>query len=218
MGVPFQKHEVAEYERKRYRGWDQKIVDSREKNILRRYLNKIGRQNDKVLDLPCGYGRFSELLLDAGYEQINCDISQSMVERACARNQELYAGPGWGAVADAKQGLPFVTETFSLVFSMRFFHHLHDQEARKAILKEFSRVSRGWVIVSFYQTNSLHVLQRHFRSKITKSSTRIKMLSRQDFVREAALAGLTVVRISPLIKGLHSQHLALLKKSGVAPD
>jgi len=212
--IPFQRHEVEEYERKRYRGLDQKIVDAREKYILRKYLAVVAHKNGTVLDLPCGYGRFSALLLEAGYKLINCDISSSMVARACARTWELDSALSSGAVADAKQGLPFAARVFPLVFSMRFFHHLHQQEAREAILKEFSRVSREWVIVSFYRMNFLHILQRRFRRKITRSSTRIKMISRQDFMQEATQAGLMVERITPLIKGLHSQHLALLKKSG----
>lgn len=211
--IPFQRHEVAEYEKKRYRGLDQKIVDSREKKILAGFLKAGSVRGGEALDLPCGYGRFSALLLAAGFRPVNCDISRPMVERACVRSRELDPAAGKGVVADAKQGLPFVAGAFPVIFSMRFFHHLHKQEARQDILKEFSRVSREWVIVSFYQTNIFHVLQRRFRRKLTHSSTRIKMISRQDFEREAAQAGLEVVRITPLIKGLHSQHLVLLKKS-----
>ena len=63
--------------------------------------------------------------------------------------------PG-GAVANAKQGLPFKAGVFDVVFSVRFFHHVHDPRDRARILGEYHRVTSGWAIVSFYRANGLH--------------------------------------------------------------
>ena len=210
--TPFQKHEVEDYERKRYRGLDQKIVDAREHSILNRFLNTINKKNLKVLDVPCGYGRFSAILSGFCDYLVNSDISYHMVERAGERKTSLPPGFVAGAVADTKQGIPFQPNSFELVFSMRFFHHVHSSEERKNILSEFYRVSENWLILSFYRSNFLHFIQRKLRRKVKKSSTRISMISFQEFKSEIQDAGFRIVKISPLIRGLHAQHIVFMKK------
>ena len=215
VNVPFEKHEVADYERKRYRGLDQRIVHGRETRILRKMLRRIRRETDddslRALDLPCGYGRFSHLLQEEGFSPLNSDLSLSMVERAGEKHAGLGKIPG--VVADAKQGLPFERDAFFLLFSMRFFHHLHNKSDREAILREFSRVTSRWVILSFYKRNSLHVLQRKLRRRVMKKKTRIKMVPRKEFYQEIRDAGLNIIKVSPLFRGIHAHHVALLKKN-----
>jgi len=117
-----------------------------------------------------------------------------------------------GAVADAKRGLPFPPGFFGLIFSVRFFHHVHDPSDRAAILREFFRVSSGWVVVSFYRANGFHRLQRRIRRLFNKSRTNIKMIEKGQFEQEARTAGFETVRVKPLFRGLHAYHLALLRK------
>ena len=211
--MAFEKHEVEDYEKKRYRGWDQKLVHSRENRLLERLLETVGSHPGQALDLPCGYGRFSGLLSKKGFTSINCDLSFFMVERANARRQLGNASPSPGVVADAVKGLPFKDESFFLVFSMRFFHHLHESRDRERVLGEFHRVSEKWLLVSYYQTNALHRLQRKLRRKVKKSPTRIRMISGEDFRDEAKSVGFEVEKIYSLFRGLHAQRIALLKKS-----
>ena len=239
----FQAHEVAEYERKRYRGLDQRLVNAREMRILKQLLSMCsppsrspsfepplshveGGKGEgeswggeggpapgepvRALDSPCGYGRFAGLLGGAGYTVFAADLSVAMVKRARAHGAaSTYP---IGIVANLTQGLPFQPGAFSLVFSMRFFHHLHESPARRAALSEFARATREWLIVSFYRANPLHLAQRAVRRKVLRKKTRIKMISGREFREEAASAGFEVVRVVPLFRGLHAQHIALLRK------
>jgi SAM-dependent methyltransferase len=236
----FTEEGVRDYEKRRYRGIDQRLVHARETRLIERYFAAIraasgSGQGEAILDLPCGYGRFSGLLRPRAGRLVNSDLSFEMVKRATraapgARNaggtssrelrgaqaQEGRAGrdePGTlGAVANAKQGLPFKDGAFDVVFSLRFFHHVHEPGDREAILREFRRVSSGWAIVSFYRMSGLHAVQRRLRRLFGKSRTRIKMIEPGTFEREAAAAGFEVVAVEPLFRGLHAYHLALLKK------
>ena len=79
-------------------------------------------------------------------------------------------------------------------------------------MEEFSRVSSSWVVLSYYQSNALHHVQRRLRRKIKKAPTRIKMITRLEFLEEARESGLDIVKIFPLFRGLHAQHIVLLKK------
>jgi ubiquinone/menaquinone biosynthesis C-methylase UbiE len=209
--VPFQKQEVQEYEKKRYRGLDQIIVHKREQKILKKMLKIAEVKNRIVLDIPCGYGRFSGLLYERDFSIVNSDLSLSMVERAVETSLKFGGFPSWGIAANAKEGLPFKDHTFGLILCIRFFHHIHDKNERIEVLKEFSRASSRWVIVSYYQMNSLHRIQRKIRKAFKKSRTRISMVTRQDFKDDVREGGLSFVKVFPLLRGIHAQHIALLK-------
>lgn len=209
-GPPFQRHEVEDYERKRYRGWDQRLVDWRERKMLEKILDRIGTTSDLILDIPCGYGRFSGPISRCGGQLVSSDLSFHMVKRSRERGGAF--GPHHGVVADAKKGLPFQKRAFSVLLSMRFFHHLHSREDREFILREFAAVSSQWIILSFYRRTFFHRVQRALRRRVKKTKTRISMIPTEILRAEANRAGLRVVGIYPLIRGLHAQHLVLLKK------
>jgi SAM-dependent methyltransferase len=213
--LPFQEHEVADYERRRYRGIDQRIVHRREVRILKKALRLPGEKATAALpvlalDIPCGYGRFSGLLAEAGYRPVSCDLSLAMVRRALAKAQ-IPLHP-LGVVANVVQGLPVRAGAFPLVFSLRLFHHLHRPEERRAALGEFAHAGSRWLILSFYRANALHQAQRALRRLVRRSKTRIKMISGREFEEETARAGFRVVRVFPLFRGLHAHHIALLEK------
>lgn len=219
---------VRDYEKRRYRGIDQRIVQAREIRILKKIFRSIkGTWSGPgpVLDLPCGYGRFSGFLRGQGLGIVNSDLSFHMVKRACQKIEEAggaesgagsVPGPSsqhaLGVVANAKEGLPFRDGVFPVVFSIRFFHHVHDSPDRAMVLGEFFRVSSAWAVVSFYRMNALHVFQRRLRRLMNKSRTRIKMIDPGRFEKEAQAAGFEVMRVYPLIRGIHAYHIALLKK------
>jgi len=208
--IPFEQHEVREYERRRYKGLDQRFVDWKERRLLRKILQDIKGPHLRALDIPCGYGRFSRLLHERGFSIINSDLSFHMVNRV--KEKSNFSDGFLGVVADAKKGLPFRPNTFELLLSMRFFHHVHKKKDREYILREFFRVSSAGVILSYYRTNFIHLLQRKLRRKMKKSRTRINMIPHREFKREIESEGFHLVKIYSIFRGLHSQHIAFLKK------
>lgn len=211
MRTGFQPHEVRDYEKRRYRHIDQRVIDRREKNILSRILSVIPGRSPLVLDMPCGYGRFSGMLRAGADPLVVSDLSYHMVHRA-----RENAGPGppatLGAVGDAAAGLPFARDVFGLVVSMRLFHHLRTPEKRAAVLKELSRVAKGPVILSYYRLNGLHRLQRRIRKSLRKKGARISMLPAVDFRREAGAAGLRINKSYSVLPGIHAQTIVYLEK------
>lgn len=223
MAGPFRRAEVRDYEKRRYRSWDQRLVDRRERRILIRLLrDATGRipgggapgpaagRPPLVLDVPCGYGRMSDLIRASGARLVSADLSPAMVERAMQN-----AGPAAsaGVVADLVRGLPFRPGAFDVVLCLRLFHHLHDPEAREAALAELRGVASAAVIVSFYRRNRIHVLQRRLRRALKGKTYEIKMAAGGEFEREAVRAGFEVERSVPLFRGIHAQRVALLRPS-----
>lgn len=220
---PFDRPGVADYERRRYRGLDQRLVDRRERRLLRRAFARLraldsdvwaGPNSPLILDAPCGYGRFSDLILGEGARLVSTDLARPMVERALEkRNSVNHLG---GASADLRGGLPFKPAAFDYVFSMRLFHHLHASEDRRAVLAEFARVASGGVIMSFYRFRGLHALQRRLRRFLTHARREIKMVPRETFEHEAADAGFVVDKVYPLFRGIHAQHIVVLRRGQVS--
>jgi SAM-dependent methyltransferase len=209
----FQPNEVREYEKKRYRSWDQRWVDRRERSIIRGLLDRTGEASGPVLDVPCGYGRFSSLLREAATALVSSDISHAMVVRARDNRRHNGEERPLGVTGDILQGLPFQHGAFQGIFSLRLFHHIHEHGDRSRILEEYARVASAWVICSYYQMNRLHQRQRRIRRRIKKSSTRIRMISRTEFDQICRNAGFNVKASVPLLRGIHAQHIALLLKT-----
>jgi len=206
----FRKEEVEKYERKRYKGLDQKLIDWREKRIIGKILKTISTKNFSILDIPCGYGRFIKIFKKKGAKIICSDLSFSMILRARNRNPSFE---NFYFVSNLKEGIPLKSATIDCVFCFRFFHHLHEIEERKKVLRELARVSRKWIIISFYKINKIHLIQRKIRKKLMKKKTEIKMISLKDLSFETYQIGLEIIKIFPILKGIHSQHIVLLKKS-----
>lgn len=205
----FQKNEVIDYEKTRYRGWDQRLVDAREKRILLKIFKKISDDLKIILDMPSGYGRFSDLILDQNAFLLSSDLSLDMVKRACQRSPNLDRHHA--LVTDAKQRLPFKTNAFSGLLSMRFFHHIHRSREREAVLKEYARVSSQWIILSFYQTNFLHAIQRKVRRRVKKGQRKIAMIRYKELEQAIERAGLQTVKVFSLFKGIHAQKIILIR-------
>lgn len=98
----------------------------------------------KVLDLPCGTGRLSRLLMDAGYEYTGCDVSQQMIDVAIEKVGE--AEKDRFVQANAEQ-LPFEDNSFDCVVCVRFLGRI-PPGPRLTILKELHRVSRKYLLTA----------------------------------------------------------------------
>ena len=96
--------------------------------------------------------------------------------------------------------------------SIRLFQHLHRREERQAALREFARLSRDFVILSYYRRNALHVFQRRLRRLLRPRQASICMVSRSEMLDGIRRAGLEVVAEDALLPGLHAQHLLLLRR------
>jgi hypothetical protein len=77
-----------------------------------------------------------------------------------------------------------------------------------AILSELARVTRRWVILSYYRHNALHAFFRRLKG----FSSRIKMMTDEEFASEVSRTPLVIQSRRPVIPFLHAQTLAVLEK------
>ena len=173
-------------------------LDQTEKKRLQSLMRTVPH-GSLVLDVPCGAGRFHEMLKAGGYRLLAADISQEMLDVArSSRLAEDYL------LADAETlGLP--DKSVDCVFCIRLFHHVGSPDTRRRIFKEFARVSRGWVLVSFYHSNCL----KRFRKLVRGKSVSGEHVSFSALKAEAGEAGLQVVRTAAVARYLLPQWFVL---------
>ncbi|MEK7640511.1 MAG: class I SAM-dependent methyltransferase [Patescibacteria group bacterium] len=109
--------------------WIENIFFKYQKPRLAEYLQSINFQSGKVLDVGCGYGRYSEML---GDNYIGIDLEKDALE-LCRKS---YPGKTFLEMDATK--LNFPDNSFDLVISTLMFHHLTEDQFIQAT-KEIKR-------------------------------------------------------------------------------
>jgi ubiquinone/menaquinone biosynthesis C-methylase UbiE len=97
------------------------------------------RPGADVLDCPCGHGRHSFPLADAGFHVVGADRSPT----ALARAREQTGGREWPRFVEADyRALPFEAGSFDAVLNLFSSIGYHGEDADRTALREFRRVLR----------------------------------------------------------------------------
>jgi len=192
--------DAADYRTRRFgRSRHGRKVDAAERRAVADLLGRLGVRGP-VLDVPCGTGRFLPAFAAAGCEVVEADVSEEMLTLSRQSAREVEAACRHVAV-DARR-LPMPAGRFDLVFSMRLLHRVRERAERVAVLAELARVSRRWVLFSFYNRRSARGLRDRLRGRYpgeTRSAVRA----------EAEEAGLRVERFLPMEGRFGRQTLVL---------
>ncbi len=143
--------------------------DRREKNCITKALRGI-TPGSRVLDLPCGTGRLTRLLMDQGFRVTAADVSEAMVSLA-RTNIAASQSPTEGHLPHVDFEVRDVMQTgyadnqFDAVVCNRLFHHFTESSTRLRALKELRRISRGPVIISFFNSFALDAAYRKLVNK-----------------------------------------------------
>lgn len=137
----YQADDVAEeYDDKRFSRGGQ-LIDRREKEAVLEAIMPL--EDQKVLEIACGTGRFTVMLAHQGADVVGLDISAAMLQQGRRKAQDTeLAGTLEFLRGDAGR-LPFPDDHFDTVIAMRFFHLADDPEA---FLEEMRRVSRDQIV------------------------------------------------------------------------
>lgn len=153
----------------------------------------------RVLDSPCGMGRFTEAILDAGHAPVGVDLNVGMLQRAQARHgdRELL-------VQGNVLRLPFPDRAFDAAICFRFLHHLPDNMILLA-LTELRRVA-GTVLTTFYDTRSIKYRRKRLLGKQV-SGQYYSASHMQELAREAGWSQSRHLNPFDLHRNLHGLHL-----------
>ena len=193
--------------------------DRRERKAILRAMACVPR-GAWVLDLPCGAGRGTRLLLEKGYRVTAADSSEPMLALARASYRSLLARL-WVPAAEFTlcdvMATGFPANHFDAVFCNRLLHHFREPHARRAALAELGRISRGPVIASFFNTFALDWLgtwlSRAVRGPGPAGRLSRGAVSMRTFAADVEAAGLRIEKAIPARWGVSRQWYTVLRKA-----
>lgn len=156
----------------------------REYQLLRRLLGRRERCRS-LLEIPCGGGRISPRLAGATDLLIQADIGMGQVQYAMSR--ERLGVPQIWMTASAFQ-LPFRDAGVDAAVCIRLSHHLPTAAQRESLLVELLRVARRFVVMTFFDQDSLKNTLRRVRGKSAKFTLSLSRVSELAAAHGASLA------------------------------
>jgi SAM-dependent methyltransferase len=139
---------AEDYCRKHRTEWARRLSHWREEWIARKALRLAG-DPARVLDLPCGAGRFWPMLLEKPERTLlAADNSPDML--ATARHAQPQALERTWLFQTSVFAIDLEDEAVDGVFCMRLLHHVGEAAHRLAMLREFHRVARKTLVVSLW--------------------------------------------------------------------
>ena len=131
-----------------------------EREVTKHILSKIPA-NSLVADVPCGMGRFSDLVIEQGHRYLGLDINFAYTQYAATRLKKFLL-TGQASILD----LPLADNSVDLILSIRIFHHFQSEQIEQA-LKEISRVSPR-ALITYYNRNTWRIQRRRFSSRLRR--------------------------------------------------
>lgn len=207
----YQSPAVADaYDAQRFAHAVGRLFDRLEKRALQRLLARaLGNDRQlRVLDVPCGTGRITRMLLAMGLPVLAGDISPAMLRVAADKCRPYQTRLAFQRLDLERLDLP--SDSFDLVTCVRLMHHL-DSQARQGVLKELARVSRRWVLINVSYSSRFYRLRRKLKRWLGQGVSR-QSSTWAEVLRETRAAGLKVRAWKFVARWLSEDLTLLLEK------
>ena len=184
-----QSEKKAERYANRFERGSRRRIDRREQRAVRKIFLKLP-QCQSVLDVPSGAGRFVNTLAQGGRAVIEMDVALEILVHAATRAAKTKTSAS--AVQGDASRLPLQSDAVDCVFCNRLLHHIHGSHERTAILREFHRVCRRWVVVSFFNYKGLASLRRLLKRLKGRAPASDRHPTIEEFGHEVTASGFRV--------------------------
>ncbi|PYI87065.1 MAG: hypothetical protein DME26_07315 [Verrucomicrobia bacterium] len=193
----------------RFERGSRRRIDRREQRTARKIFAELA-DCMSVLDVPCGAGRFLQSLIEGGRRVLGVDASREILIHAERHARALNAQADF-AQGDASK-LPFTGNAVDAIFCNRLLHHILKREERAVILREFHRVSRRYVIVSFFDYQAFGGLRRMIKRLKGRKPAYEGQPTLDQFTVETDKVGFVVGAIVPTGPAWVTQKYFVLEK------
>jgi SAM-dependent methyltransferase len=191
--------------------------DRREKACIEECLSAIPA-GSKVLDLPCGTGRLTRLLIERGFRLTSADGSDAMLARA-EQNYAKYRSERGGqppavqfSVRDVLS-TGFQADEFDGVSCIRLFHHFGEAETRRQALRELKRICRGPIVVTFLNSFALDRVSAWLKAQVRRRKPQgQRPIPLKVFAADIEAAGLKIDKKIAAHWGLSSRWFLVLSR------
>ena len=179
----------------------------REFQLIRQHVERVGRSRI-ILDLPCGGSRLTPAFANAAELVIEADIAHGQL--LFGRAESSVATPRVWMTASAFH-IPLRDNSVDGTICVRLSHHLPTAAERERLLTELLRVSRRFVIMTFFDYHSLKNLLRRLRRPFDRQPPKMTMTTARvaEFAREH---GARLIAAPPLSRIGSGHRYALIAK------
>lgn len=197
----YQELEEAEFYNTEYRDrLEKRWSTAREFQLLDRLLSSQGH-SELILDLPSGGGRLSPRIAEHANLLLEADIALGQI--LYGQRQPALKVPQIWMTASAFH-IPLADNSVDGTVCPRLCHHLPLPEERERLIEELLRVSRRFVIMTFFDHYSLKNWLRRIRAPFNKKPPKLTMTV--DRVRELAEASGARLEAYPMLSPTSSGH------------
>lgn len=193
------------YERRLLR----RISTRREYRLIDRHLRRVGHSR-VILELPCGGGRMTPALSAATDFLIEADIAIGQIDYG--RKTSRVATPRVWMTASAFH-IPLRDNSVDGTVCIRLAHHLPTEAEQERLFRELLRVSRRFVIVTYFDRHSLKNRTHRLRHPFSRRPPKLTMTNARvaELARECGAHLEAAPRLSRITSG---QRYALIVKEG----
>lgn len=204
---------AKQYFEKHQDGFWRRLSNWRDQQIARKALRIAGNPKS-VLDVPCGTGRFWDVLAEDPQRIIHAsDYNQAMIATGMAHRPQELTGRIKTFQASAFN-LPVPDNFVESIFCIRLVHHLGNPEDRMTLFREFHRAASSSVIVSLWVDGNIKSIAR--KAKEEKREDRPYqnrfVIPAATIEREFAESGFEIVERLDFLKYYHMWRTYVLRK------
>ena len=162
-----------------------------------------------VLDVPSGAGRFARVLA-AKRTLIEGDVAFEILEFARERSEK--AGLPVRFVQSDAARLPLADQAVDCIFCNRLLHHIQAANEREVFLREFHRVTRKYLVISFFDYHAFGGVRRFLKALKGRKPKYDGQPTLEQFTGEITRCGFAVREVVPTGAAWVAQKFFVLEK------
>jgi ubiquinone/menaquinone biosynthesis C-methylase UbiE len=193
----------------RFETGSRRRINEREQRAVARIFDSL-IDCRSVVDVPSGAGRFAKVLA-RNRDLIEGDVAFEILEFARERAESATL-PVQFVQSDAAR-LPLADASVDAVFCNRLLHHILRPNEREIFLREFHRVARRYLVISFFDYHAFGGVRKFLKALKGRKPKYDQQPTLAQFTGEVTRCGFKVREVVPTGAPWVAQKYFVLEKS-----
>jgi ubiquinone/menaquinone biosynthesis C-methylase UbiE len=193
----------------RFETGSRRRIDEREQRAVAKIFTTLADVKS-VLDIPSGAGRFAKILSE-GRELIEADVAAEIL--GLARERAERAGLRIAFLQCDASKIPLPDGAVDCVFCNRLLHHILSAKERDLFLREFHRVTRTYLVISFFDYHAFGGVRKLLKALKGRKPKYDQQPTFAEFTLEIARCGFNVREVVATGAPWVAQKFFVLEKS-----
>ena len=186
-------------------------INEREQRAVAKIFENLNECRS-VIDVPSGAGRFATVLAQ-GKVLIEADVAFEILEHAHERAEAAKLSIHF-LQSDAGK-LPLADSSVDCVFCNRLLHHIHSPAERAVFLREFHRITKHYLVISFFDYHAFGGVRRVLKALKGRKPKYDQQPTFAEFSQEVVACGFDVREVVATGAPWVAQKFFVLEKRGI---